>query len=303
VNGRLLCWLSNETLEMSGDEVHFSQLFLDEEQVQVVDIFGPCNGILCLAGTLMMENGGLIPDYEIVLWNPATRESKMLRPMDVPTSTFEANFGFGYDPKTNDYKVVRILSFDSHCQVVVYSLSTNSWRVIVSTPNPPYSIVLPRYPSYLNGVHHWLAEPGGKLPFLLSFDMSNEVFQVVLGPPSEGYFSSEVAVVNDSVALISRCSSDWECEEWLEIWVLNESGVERPWTKISTIPCPSYLNLIQLREDGSLVRSNDDGFFDLYDPRTQEWKPLQLNEAIFAQIVSYTESLVFLNGSKKQDNS
>jgi F-box interacting protein len=76
-----------------------------------------------------------------------------------PTSTFISNFGFGFDPKTNDYKVVRILSFlILICEVVVYSLSTNSWRVIDSSPNPSYLIRLPRYPSYLNGVHHWWAE-------------------------------------------------------------------------------------------------------------------------------------------------
>jgi hypothetical protein len=148
-------------------------------------------------------------------------------------------------------------------------------------------------------------------PLLLSFDMSNDVFQEALGPLTKGSFSEEVAVINDSVALILRFSHEWE--DWSEIWVLNEyeSGVERTWTKKSTIPhCEPNLYdqvLIQLREDGCFVLSDDDGRFVLSDPRTQELRHLSIYEAILSQIVSYTESLVFLNGLRnvieKQDNS
>jgi hypothetical protein len=35
----------------------------------------------------------------------------------------------------------------------------------------------------------------------------------------------------------------------------------------------------------------------LYDPRTQELRDLGIYDTGFSQLVSYTESLVFLNGS------
>ncbi|XP_059450700.1 F-box protein CPR1-like [Corylus avellana] len=111
-----LSTLSNETLEVSGN-VDLSQLFLDE--VSKVSIFGPCNGILCFSGTLWKNRDGHCDYGRLVLWNPATRESKLLPPFPRQSDLyFFSNLGFGFDPKTNDYKVVRIMNFRfRHCKV------------------------------------------------------------------------------------------------------------------------------------------------------------------------------------------
>jgi hypothetical protein len=130
---------------------------------------------------------------------------------------------------------------------------------------------------------------------LLSFDMSNEVFHEVLPPPAEGCCSEDIAVINDSVTLILPCNS--ELKGWIEIWVLNECGVERTWTKILTIRhIPVFWYLLQLREDGLVVLTDEDQCLVLYDPRTQEARNHEIYEAGSAQLVSYTESLVLLNG-------
>ncbi|KAE8021744.1 hypothetical protein FH972_007609 [Carpinus fangiana] len=299
-----LSTLSNETLEVSGD-VDLSQWFQDE--VSMVSMFGPCNGILCLSVYLRKKRDGH-SDFEsrLVLWNPATRESKTLPPihrqLDMPDLT--SIFGFGFDSKTNDYKVVRIMNFRyRHCKVQVFHLSTNSWRVLDSSPDPSYFIHPPRFSSYLNGVYYWWARVhdysymGRRL--LLSFDMSNEVFQEVLPPPSEGRncIDQDIAVINETVTLILPCNFDIELKVWIEIWMLNECGVERTWTKILTIrQIPVFWDLIQLREDGLVVLIDEDQCLVLYDPRTQEARNLQIYEARSAQLVSYTESLVLLNG-------
>jgi F-box interacting protein len=290
-----LSTLSNETLEVSAD-VDLSKWFQDE--VSMVSMFGPCNGILCLSCALWKKR-----DYDrLVLWNPATRESKILPPihrqLDMPDLT--STFGFGFDPKTNDYKVVRIMNFRfRYCEVQVYHLSTNSWRVLDSSPNPSYFIPPPRFSSYLNGVYYWWArvhdysDMGRRL--LLSFDMSNEEFQEVLPPPSEGGCIEDIAVINDSVTLILPCGI--ESKEWVGIWVLNECGVERTWTKIFTIrQIPGVWDLLQIRGDGLVVGTGVDRCLVLYDPRTQEARNLQIYGARSAQLVSYTESLVLLNG-------
>jgi F-box interacting protein len=293
--------LSNETLELSED-VDLSQLFQDE--VFGVQVLGPCNGILCLAGTLKMtKKGYLQPGYEMVLWNPATRESKMLPPMDMPTSTFNSNFGFGFDPKTNDYKVIWILNFNfRQCKVEVYSLSTNSWRVIDSSPDPSLFIKLPRFPSCLNGVHYWWACEGedyfdeGPRHFI-AFDMSNEVFQELLPPPRRGFYLEDIAIINDSVTLILPSGNIGE--NWIEIWVLNESGVESTWTPagFAIRRIPFYWRLIQLREDDSAVLIDKDFCLVLYHYGTGERRNLQIVEAGLSQLVTYTESLTLLNGS------
>jgi F-box interacting protein len=297
-----LSTLSNETLEVSGD-VDLSQWFHDE--VSMVSMFGPCNGILCLSGTLWNMRDGYSDYDRLVLWNPATRESKMVPPFPRQQDLdFLTHIGFGFDPKTNDYKVVRIMNFlFQHCEVQVYHLSTNSWRVLDSSPNPSYFIHPPRFSSYLNGVYYWWArvhEDGymGR-QFLFSFDMSNEVFQEVLPPPFEGHncIDQDIAVINETVTLILPCNFDIELNVWTEIWVLNECGVETTWTKILTIrQIPVFLDLLQLREDGLVVLIDADQCLVLYDPRTQEARNLQIYEARSAQLVSYTESLVLLNG-------
>jgi F-box interacting protein len=216
----------------------------------------------------MTKDGDMQPGYEMVLWNPATRESKMLPPMDIPTSTFTSNFGFGFDPKTNDYKVIRILNFDfQQCKVEVYSLGTNSWRVIDSSPDPSLFIKLPRFPSCLNGVHYWWAHvddychDDGQLRHLISFDMSNEVFQELLPHPRRGFsflYPEDIVVFNDSVTLILPYCC--EVERWIDIRVLNESGVESTCTPGFTIRrIPTFWRLIQLREDDSAVLTDGNG--------------------------------------------
>jgi hypothetical protein len=94
-------------------------------------------------------------------------------------------------------------------------------------------------------------------------------------------------------------SSSWE-EEWveiLEIWVLNESGVERTWTPRFAIRIPEDCHLIQLREDGLVVLTDEEQCLVLYDQRTEERRNLQIYEAGISQLVSYTESLILINGS------
>ncbi|KAE8021742.1 hypothetical protein FH972_007607 [Carpinus fangiana] len=288
--------LSHETLELS-ENVDLSQLFQDE--VSGVQMLGPCNGILCLAGSLKMtKDGDLQPGYEMVLWNPATRESKMLPPTDMPTSTFTSNFGFGFDPKTNDYKVIRILNFDfRQCKVEVYSLSTNSWRVIDSSPDPSLFIKLPRFPSCLRGVHYWWAHADDYCHHdgLISFDMRNEVFQKLLPHLRRGFFlhPEDIAVFNDSVTLILRYCC--EVERWIDILVLNESGVESTWTRGFTIRrIPTFWRLIQLREDDSAVLT-DGNCLVLHHNGTEERRNLHILEARLSQLVTYTESLILLN--------
>ena len=60
-----------------------------------------------------------------------------------PTGPFYASFGFGFDPKTNDYKVIRILSLalrgsqNSQPVVEVYSLFAGEWRILSDSASLP----------------------------------------------------------------------------------------------------------------------------------------------------------------------
>ncbi|XP_028056172.1 putative F-box protein At1g47790 [Camellia sinensis] len=66
------------------------------------------------------------------LWNPSIRKS-----MAMPKPTIKAAFhrhGFGFDPRNNDYKVVRIVNFYPTMEaptthIEVYSLNAASWKM------------------------------------------------------------------------------------------------------------------------------------------------------------------------------
>ena len=202
--------LSNDTLEMSRD-IEMLSFFPENFYRLVID--GPCNGIFFLYG----KSSECLYGEEIMQWNPATRESKLL-PIIKQRSRYSGpyvayNFGFGIDPKTNDLKVVRIVYFFQHKQpqFEVYNLSTDSWRVIDTPVRRLDYIFYPRFPSYLNGFYHWKARGYGITGrrdfhyFMLSFDMSNEVFQETQVPRViKNSAGGEIAIINDSVSLIQR---------------------------------------------------------------------------------------------------
>ncbi|XP_049347355.1 uncharacterized protein LOC125811848 [Solanum verrucosum] len=84
----------------------------------------PVNGIICIIGPVSSH---VTFAY---LWNPLTNEFKHLPKPNVQMGYVAVGFGFGFVPKSNDYKVVRVVQherkFDSHAEV--YSLNRGSWR-------------------------------------------------------------------------------------------------------------------------------------------------------------------------------
>lgn len=96
--------------------------------------------------------------------------------------SFPLGFGFGYDPKSNDYKVVRILTFIADPEEVasvkleMYTLSTDSWRGL-SFMDP-----------FEAGIRHLLSFGWHVAIFvvimflILSFDMRDEVFGKISVP-------------------------------------------------------------------------------------------------------------------------
>ncbi|CAN1237175.1 F-box/kelch-repeat protein At3g23880 [Linum grandiflorum] len=83
------------------------------------DLIECCDGIFCINDTRRRYKGVL--SHSIILWNPVTSETKILPPSPHhPTRSSRARLytknhggyiGFGFDPETKDYKVVRVLEF------------------------------------------------------------------------------------------------------------------------------------------------------------------------------------------------
>ncbi|MBA0853580.1 hypothetical protein Goshw_019422 [Gossypium schwendimanii] len=102
------------------------------EQNKNIQILGSCNGLLAVEE----QNG------RIFLWNPSTRKCQVLPSPKIVFSPPPAFYscstysGFGYDPVSDDYKLVLIVqllgTYEEYLrsEAKVYSLRSNSWRRI-----------------------------------------------------------------------------------------------------------------------------------------------------------------------------
>ncbi|XP_060177700.1 F-box/kelch-repeat protein At3g23880-like [Lycium barbarum] len=118
-------------------------------------ILGSCDGLFCTAC-----------DFEdLFLWNPSTTELKNLPPLGINLHLKEEgndfSYGFGYIECQSDYRVVEIV--ENKCNncykndVSVYSLRTNSWKMIQECPNVNF---LDQADKFVNGKLHWVvADP------------------------------------------------------------------------------------------------------------------------------------------------
>ncbi|CAA3014204.1 F-box kelch-repeat At3g23880-like [Olea europaea subsp. europaea] len=198
-------------------------------------IMGPCHGLFCLFNDV---------NSELCLWNPATREIKY-----IPESPFpppekyhgdeDAEFGFGFDWKTRDYKVVKLLRdhYDDRehrnnvYQVEIYSLSTNSWRKI-DVNVPAHSLVRNYAMAYMNGTYYWWAGT-----FILCFDMSNEQFETIQLPKID-FPLNEVEILGNGISFTEYDGSLAvifyllnKCGTWSELWTMKGHSTAVTWTK------------------------------------------------------------------------
>ncbi|KAE8009982.1 hypothetical protein FH972_006382 [Carpinus fangiana] len=110
-------------------------------------VLGSCNGLICLLDIYALL---------LVIWNPAIKETKVVPKSNLPYSCYRTKIdciGFGFDAKTNDYKIIKLVSLshppyeeeeeeEEEDQVIyqkeIYSLSADSWRKV---DGPRYTVV------------------------------------------------------------------------------------------------------------------------------------------------------------------
>jgi molecular chaperone HtpG len=210
------------------------------------------NGIFCLKQKW---------DPKVVLWNPTTREFKVVPPspfkyLQPPRFPFYVLHGFGYDRVADDYKVIQFVdsllivpddmyvhdrsSYETFWEI--YSLRSNSWRKLdVGIPNRYFYTMERGIGVYTNGVSHWWARTDDSKIFeecLVSFDFSNEV---LITTPSPSYLDvnslackhgdRRLVLLNDSIAMISTYLET----STFYISILGELGVRESWTILFTV--------------------------------------------------------------------
>ncbi|XP_058187821.1 putative F-box protein At3g24700 [Rhododendron vialii] len=310
-DGIILSFVPNET---PIEDIDVSSLGLD---IPGLELLGPCNGVVCLT-----ESGYY---STIVLCNPSMREFRVL-PQPSYKKGYVANLGFGFDPSTNDYKVVKFGYYNPHIltdendeTMEIYELSTDSWREgrVNSQIQFGLHFVCLSFASCKGDFYWYMFCPDGD-DAIIVFWMTDEVFdakplpEVCLFDDSIG---SELFVLNDSLALVLYPSewtepssfSVWHCpmEKCFDIWVMEEQGVEVSWTKKFAIGPLQWLEYpLGFRRNGEFLLVSDGVQMMSYNPDTRRIKEYQVyghSPSRCLQVLLYTESLVSVKRHNERD--
>jgi|UniRef100_A0A2N9ER57 F-box interacting protein len=313
-----------ELLNLDG--MPFFKGDMKEEEQEQLDILGDrcINGLICLYNYPLRYQQPCDHHFRIVLWNPAIREFKLLptNPVHCPSPNphvrHEFNgFGFGYDHKSNDYKVVRIVIFwdftpyldwngnGYYCPplVEVYTLSTDSWRQIDAVLDASIDDYVRNSQFYLNGAYHWHGYIDEKpSDAIVSFNMTDEVFRIIRVPDldEKNAICREYSVLNNCIAMIVSDAQDTVTEKIFDIWVMREYGVKESWTKQFVIgPLSGIQFPLGFTMNDELLMVARDGQLVSYNSNAQEIKSLQVRAT---QAIVYKESLVSVMGGNVIEN-
>nr|XP_043638403.1 F-box/kelch-repeat protein At3g06240-like [Erigeron canadensis] len=192
------------------------------------------------------------------------------------------NSKFGFDPKSDDYKVVELMD---HCepdmQVEVYSMRKGTWGFISeSFPSNfdwKYSGTQAIVGGHDDGHVCWLCPTDHDYNAIIAFDLGNETFYEISLPDSICRSKGEMILCFfDGKLCVIRY--DGICAKF-EVWVMNERGVTESWVKHTVLS----------RFTGDIFPMG----FTLN------------NEFLFRYgcVVQYVDSLVWITPAKKHDNS
>lgn len=167
------CRIHSVDFEATNIEAEVLNFPLGERPIQLV---GSCNGLLCI---LLEER--VKKETVMLVWNPLTGMHK-----SVGVSLLENNFGFGYDPSTDDYKIVILRQgYDWDTLFEIYSLNTNIWERGKVRWNFFCGRTREETGTFVNGALYWRLyglHCFGGAPAVLRFDLIRSNFSVIQLP-------------------------------------------------------------------------------------------------------------------------
>ncbi|GMI79470.1 hypothetical protein HRI_001616300 [Hibiscus trionum] len=195
-------------------------------------VVGSCNGLICI----QLSYRGY--DLKFVLWNPSIQDYICLPQVSI-CEVECYNVGFGFDSRTNDYKllIVEIDSDENWVQPYLFSYNEYRWKRVTAIP-PNYAFGCELYSSlpFVSGAIHWLGFQERNIDefynVILGFDLSAEAFVVINLPESlTGLIPVDLSIMKYGVSSIAL-SIDPRQGELHELWVMKKYGVVETWTKV-----------------------------------------------------------------------
>lgn len=242
----------------------------------------------------------------VILYNPSIQKIRKIDdpPDHGPDEYSHFVVGFGFVSRIFEFKIVVIAyyldSLKLNC-VLVYSLSTNSWKKLKDMIAPCYLIKGWSSNVFVNGFVNWLTSKDvirGVSHMIMAFDLDDERFRVLELP--------KMIVPNyNQVCLASSMNGNYLslCAHYLvpngdrwDMWAMSDYGVVDSWKKVCVVSQPELsIPPLLIRDDHEILVVMDDGRLMLYDVikgEMQDLKTCGLGRSFRA--VSYTASLALL---------
>ncbi|KAI8568566.1 hypothetical protein RHMOL_Rhmol02G0211100 [Rhododendron molle] len=249
------------------------------------------------------------------LWNPSIRKSLTLpKPRTKVKSRFDCTLGFGFDTRTYDYKILRIV-FSGNKQhqeaemplVEVYSLNAGVWKINSGASNSyPLGSSISQYRHFaasFEGSVHFAAKNSSGDRFILSFDLGDEVFQTILLPKG---MVSKGSDINTSVfgEWLSLLCYDGYKQKSCSIWIMKDYGIVDSWYNLFKVDLnEEFARVISLRDNGHILfdaKTRIEWELSSYDPSSQQVKNLGIQGVLgHFHVDTFEENLVLLD--KKND--
>ncbi|XP_023758513.1 F-box/kelch-repeat protein At3g06240 [Lactuca sativa] len=275
-------------------------------------VIGSVNGVICVYYKSYHDDG-----YAVYIWNPSLSALLTLPPCSLPScNSHDIDFRFGYDPRTDDYKVVKITGVSGTVnmllpQAEVYSMRKGSWDSVKQR--------MEMFPSHVTSIFnrdrvctdghdghiHWLSFTNSKRKpeTIVAFDLGAETFSEIPLPDSLLHHNvssrmNVLGVLTGKLCVMSRVR-DGECE----VWVMDEYGVADSWVKhhvFSQFDGGDIMPYGFTSRNEFLFRFNDDvDRYGLYDLVTAKTKTFKIHRTSYgSKIVENVDSLVWIAPSK-----
>ncbi|KAK9137038.1 hypothetical protein Sjap_007632 [Stephania japonica] len=195
-------------------------------------LWGSCNGLICI----QIERRG-----EFGIWNPCIQSYRSLPHIPhgehISGMPIPITFGFGYDAKIKDYKVVGIRDtlkvIPLVLEVQVFTLGANSWKRISDTNHWFEG----KQGLFVNGSLIWNV----RYNKLIRFDVHDEVFSEIKLP--EGVLVAydtmvHIGELGGCLVLVRELRSDSDVSH--EVWVMKENWVKMYSINMSRSLCVKF---------------------------------------------------------------
>nr|QCF59411.1 S haplotype-specific F-box protein 22 [Prunus dulcis] len=216
-------------------------------------IYGSSNGLLCISDEILNF------DSPIHIWNPLVgRYRTTSMSTNINTKFSIVSLQFGFHPGVNDCKAVRVMRTNKGAVAIeVYSLRTDSWKMIEAIPPWLKCTWKHHKGTFFNGVAYNFIEKG-PIFSVMSFDSGSEEFEEFIAP--DAIFRPMELCMDVYKEQLCLLLDFYPCEEEdmdkVDFWVLQENR----WKQLCPFVYPSdyYDGAIGISIDNKLLMPKRD---------------------------------------------